>query len=72
MVEPTKAFTVLDLLPLVAETIKERLEQLREMQQTEAKTGLVNKQASRELLELLSLAVKVVEAYQRFAGIKVS
>jgi hypothetical protein len=61
MAEPTRA--VLDLVPLVAETIKERLELLGEIQKTEAQTGQINKQAARERRELLSLALRAIEMY---------
>jgi hypothetical protein len=39
MAESAKQFTVPDLAPIVAQTIKERLELLGEIEKTEAQTG---------------------------------
>jgi len=68
MAEPTKQFTVRDLLQLVCETIRDRLALLGEMEKVEALTGQLNKQAALERLELLSLALKANELYVRFGG----
>jgi hypothetical protein len=56
-------FTVPDLAPLVAQTIKERLDLLGEIQKTEAQTGHVNKQVSLEQREWVSLALRAIEMW---------
>ncbi len=63
MSEQTKQFTVPDLAPLVAQTIKERLELLGEIQKTEAQTGQINKQAALERRECVSLALRAIELW---------
>lgn len=63
MAESTMEFTLVDLAPLVAKTIKDRLALLGEIQRTEAQSGQINKQAALERRELLSLALKAIELY---------
>jgi hypothetical protein len=58
-----KQFTVPDLAPMVAQTIKERLELLGEIGKTEAQTGQINKQAALERREWLSLALRAIELW---------
>jgi hypothetical protein len=47
----------------VAQTIKERLVLLGEIQKTEALTGQINKQAALERREWLSLALRAIELW---------
>ncbi len=63
MTDDAKQFTVTDLAPLVAETIKQRLELLCEIQKTERQTGQINKQAALERREWLSLALRAIELW---------
>ena len=60
MAEPTKEVTVLDLAPVVARTINDRLALLAELQKAEAQTGQINKQAALERREWVSLALKAL------------
>ena len=55
-----KEFTVPDLAPLVAKTIKDRLALLEDIQKVEAQNGQINKQAAIERRELLSLALSAI------------
>jgi len=69
MPEPEKQFGVMDLLPLVARTIRDRLRVLEQIDQADAQTKILNKQAARERQQLLEMALL---AYQLFLGIPVA
>ena len=71
MSEPKKEpeVQVLDLLPLVAETIRSRLRVLQQIDEADAQTKHINKHVARERQELLNLALRTVEVSQAF-GIK--
>jgi len=63
--EPERQWGVLDLMPLVAQTIRDRL---RQIEQAEAQSKIPNRCAARERMELLRLAL---EAYQACLGMPV-
>ncbi len=69
MPETEKEFGVMDLLPLAARTIRDRLRVLEQIDQADAQTKILNKQVARERQELLGMAVQV---YQAFLGIPVA
>jgi hypothetical protein len=69
MPEATTELKVPDLLPLAANTIRNRLAVLETLSSMEGITKNVNRLISRERLELLSLAVDVVDEYRRLAGV---
>jgi len=63
MAEARTQFSMTDLAPVVAETIKQRFELLSEIQKTEMQTGQINKQAALERQECLSLALRAIELW---------
>jgi len=66
-----KEFEPADLLAIVARMIKDRLDLLQQIDKAEAQTLHLHRQASRERLALISLALGVIGAHQRYCGIRV-
>ena len=63
-------FHVQDILSLVAQSIRDRLQVLEQIDKTEAQTKIVNKHNARERLELLHLGIQVFLALLGVPGSK--
>ena len=63
MTQTEDKFDVVELLPLGAREIRDQLRALRQIDETDAQTGIFNKDVAQARLELLSLAAQYYQIY---------